>query len=288
MSAGQPGGGSIVRRMLLGAQLRRLRESRGISREDAGYSIRASESKISRMELGRVSFKERDVADLLTLYQVTDEAERSAMLGLVREANAAGWWHGYGEVMPAWFQTYVGLEESAALIQTFEVQFMHGLLQTEDYIRAVIRLGHPEAAVPWVERRVGLRLERQKLLVSEQAPHFVAVMDEGALRRPFGGRQVMIDQVRHVLEAAERPNVDVRILPFASGGHAAGGGAFTLLSFPESDLPDLVYLEQLTGALYIDKHDEMVEYSRAMNGLERAALTPAESLDWLNSFQREL
>jgi transcriptional regulator with XRE-family HTH domain len=288
MSAGQPGGGSIVRRMLLGAQLRRLRESRGISREDAGYSIRASESKISRMELGRVSFKERDVADLLTLYQVTDEAERSAMLGLVREANAAGWWHGYGEVMPAWFQTYVGLEESAALIQTFEVQFMHGLLQTEDYIRAVIRLGHPEAAVPWVERRVGLRLERQKLLVSEQAPHFVAVMDEGALRRPFGGRQVMIDQVRHVLEAAERPNVDVRILPFASGGHAAGGGAFTLLSFPESDLPDLVYLEQLTGALYVDKHDEVIEYQKAMNALSKIALTPADSLDWLHAFQREL
>lgn len=288
MSAGQPGGGSIVRRMLLGAQLRRLRESRGISREDAGYSIRASESKISRMELGRVSFKERDVADLLTLYQVTDDAERSAMLGLVREANAAGWWHGYGEVMPTWFQTYVGLEESAALIRTFEVQFVHGLLQTEDYIRSVIRLGHPAAAVPWVERRVGLRMERQKLLVSEQAPHFVAVMDEGALRRPFGGRQVMIDQVRHVLEAAERPNVDVRILPFSTGGHAAGGGAFTLLSFPESDLPDLVYLEQLTGALYIDKHDEVVEYQKAMNALSKVALTPADSLDWLHAFHREL
>ncbi|MET9220423.1 helix-turn-helix domain-containing protein [Streptomyces sp. NPDC088197] len=288
MSAGQPGGGSIVRRMLLGAQLRRLRESKGITRELAGYSIRASESKISRMELGRVSFKERDVADLLTLYEVTDEAERAAMLGLVREANAAGWWHGYGEVMPTWFQTYVGLEESAALIRTFEVQFVHGLLQTEDYIRSVIRLGHPEAAVPWVERRVGLRLERQKLLVSEQAPHFVAVMDEGALRRPFGGRQVMIDQVRHILEAAERPNVDVRILPFATGGHAAGGGAFTLLSFPESDLPDLVYLEQLTGALYIDKPDEVVEYQKAMNALSDVALTPTASLDWLNSFQREL
>ncbi|MFF7155951.1 Scr1 family TA system antitoxin-like transcriptional regulator [Streptomyces sp. NPDC008139] len=288
MSAGQPGGGSIVRRMLLGAQLRRLRESKGITRELAGYSIRASESKISRMELGRVSFKERDVADLLTLYEVTDDAERAAMLGLVREANAAGWWHGYGEVMPTWFQTYVGLEESAALIRTFEVQFVHGLLQTEDYIRSVIRLGHPEAAVPWVERRVGLRLERQKLLVSEQAPHFVAVMDEGALRRPFGGRQVMIDQVRHILEAAERPNVDVRILPFATGGHAAGGGAFTLLSFPESDLPDLVYLEQLTGALYIDKPDEVVEYQKAMNALSDVALTPTASLDWLNSFQREL
>lgn len=288
MSAGQPGGGSIVRRMLLGAQLRRLRESKGISREDAGYSIRASESKISRMELGRVSFKERDVADLLTLYGVTDEAERHAMLGLVREANAAGWWHGYGEVMPTWFQTYVGLEESAALIRTFEVQFVHGLLQTEDYIRAVIRLGHPEAAEPWVERRVGLRLERQKLLVSERAPHFVCVMDEGALRRPFGEPGAMRDQVRHILETAEAPNVDVHVLPFSSGGHAAGGGAFTLLSFPESDLPDLVYLEQLTGALYVDKHDEVVEYTKAMDALDRIALTPGQSVEWLHAFQRDL
>ncbi|SDM93649.1 helix-turn-helix domain-containing protein [Actinacidiphila guanduensis] len=288
MSAGQPGGGSIVRRMLLGAQLRRLRESQGITRETAGYSIRASESKISRMELGRVSFKERDVADLLTLYGVTEDAERLAMLGLVREANAAGWWHGYGEVMPTWFQTYVGLEESAALIRTFEVQFVHGLLQTEDYIRAVIRLGHPQAADPWVERRVGLRLERQKLLVSERAPHFVSVMDEGALHRAFGGSQVMRGQIQHILETAEAPNVDVRILPFATGGHGAGGGAFTLLSFPESDLPDLVYLEQLTGALYVDKHDEVVEYTKAMDALDRVALTPAQSLDWLRAYQREL
>ncbi|WP_405584401.1 helix-turn-helix domain-containing protein [Streptomyces sp. NBC_01190] len=288
MSAGQPGGGSIVRRMLLGAQLRRLRESRGISREDAGYSIRASESKISRMELGRVSFKERDVADLLTLYGVTEGGERLAMLGLVREANAAGWWHGYGEVMPTWFQTYVGLEESAALIRTFEVQFVHGLLQTEDYIRAVIRLGHPDAVGSWVERRVGLRLERQKLLVSEQAPHFIAVMDEGALRRPFGDREVMRGQIRHILEAAEAPNVDVRVLPFATGGHAAGGGAFTLLSFPESDLPDLVYLEQLTGALYIDKHDEVVEYTKAMDALDKVALTPTDSVNWLVACRDEL
>jgi transcriptional regulator with XRE-family HTH domain len=274
--------------MLLGAQLRRLRESRGITREDAGYSIRASESKISRMELGRVSFKERDVADLLTLYGVSEDSGRIAMLELVREANAAGWWHGYGEVMPTWFQTYVGLEESAALIRTFEVQFVHGLLQTEDYIRSVIRVGHPDAATSWVERRVGLRLERQKLLVSERAPHFVAVLDEGALRRAFGGRQVMRDQVQHILDSAERPHVDVRILLFSTGGHAAGGGAFTLLSFPESDLPDLVYLEQLTGALYIDKNDEVVEYEKSMNALSEAALSPADSLDWLHSFQRDL
>jgi transcriptional regulator with XRE-family HTH domain len=274
--------------MLLGAQLRRLRESKGITREDAGYSIRASESKISRMELGRVSFKERDVADLLTLYGVTDEAERQTLLDLVREANAAGWWHGYTEAMPTWFQTYVGLEESAARIRTFEVQFVHGLLQTEEYIRAVIRVGHPEAPDAWVEKRVGLRLERQKLLVSEQAPRFVSVMDEGALRRWFGGHEVMRGQAQHLVEAAEAANVDVRVLPFGTGGHPAGGGAFTLMSFPDSDLPDLVYLEQLTGALYVDKPDDVREYTKVMDALERAALTSEESLDWLRAYQREL
>lgn len=137
--------GSVVRRILLGSQLRRLRESRGITREAAGYSIRASESKISRMELGRVSFKARDVEDLLTLYGVTDEAERDSLLGLAREANVAGWWHSYGDVLPGWFQTYIGLEGAASLIRIYEVQFVHGLLQTEAYAHAVVTRGMPGA-----------------------------------------------------------------------------------------------------------------------------------------------
>lgn len=287
MTTGQPGGGSIVRRILLGAQLRRLREARGITREAAGYSIRASESKISRMELGRVSFKERDVADLLTLYGVNDEADRAALLGLVREANVAGWWHGYGDVLPAWFQTYVGLEESASLIRTFEVQFVHGLLQSEEYIRAIVLLGHPKASRAEIERRVGLRLERQKLLVSERAPEFVAVLDEGALRRPFGGREAMRAQLRHLTDMAQYPNVTVRVLPFEAGGHATGSGAFTLLRFPESDLSDLVYLEQLTSALYLDKRDDVQQYDQAMAALCERSLSPEKTLDRLLSILQE-
>lgn len=287
MTTGQPGGGSIVRRILLGAQLRRLREAGGITREAAGYSIRASESKISRMELGRVSFKERDVADLLTLYNVVGEEDRAALLGLVREANVAGWWHGYGDVLPAWFQTYVGLEESASLIRTFEVQFIHGLLQTEEYSRAVVALGHPGAAASEIERRVGLRMERQKLLVSERAPHFTAVMDEGALLRPFGGRDVMRGQLSHLMEIAQRPNVTVHVLPFEIGGHAAGGGAFTLLRFPESDLSDLVYLEQLTSALYIDKREEVDFYDRTMERLCVDSLSEERSLERLRKIHQQ-
>ena len=193
MTAGEswaegPGGGSVVRRILLGSQLRRLRESRGITREAAGYSIRASESKISRMELGRVSFKARDVEDLLTLYGVADEAERAPLLGLAKEANVAGWWHSYGDVLPGWFQTYVGLEGAASHIRIYEVQFVHGLLQTEAYAHAVVARGIPDGSRAEIDRRVALRLERQKALVSERAPQLHAILDEAALRRPYGDR----------------------------------------------------------------------------------------------------
>jgi transcriptional regulator with XRE-family HTH domain len=271
----------MVRRILLGSQLRRLREARGITREAAGYSIRASESKISRMELGRVSFKARDVEDLLTLYGVTDGAERTALLGLVRQANVAGWWHSYGDVLPGWFQTYVGLEGSASLIRSYEVQFVHGLLQTEDYVHAVVVRGQPDASPSEVERRVALRLERQKLLVAEHGPDFHLVLDEAALHRPYGGGKVMRGQLRHLIEVSERPNVTLQVMPFAFGGHAGESGAFTLLRFPESDLPDVVYLEQLTSALYLDKHDEVDHYERAMRRLHADSLTPALSRELL-------
>jgi transcriptional regulator with XRE-family HTH domain len=279
----------MVRRILLGSQLRRLREARGITREAAGYSIRASESKISRMELGRVSFKERDVADLLTLYGIADETERSALVGLVREANVAGWWQGYGDVLPHWFQTYIGLEEAASLIRVFEVQFVHGLLQTEDYIRAVVALGHEGAPQLEIDRRVGLRMERQKLLVSERAPEFVAVIDEGALHRPIGGRTVLRNQISHLMELAEHPNITVQILPFDFAGYpAGGGGSFTLLRFPESDLSDVAYVEQLTGAMYIDKRDEVDEYNRAMENLCADSLSAEATTARLNDILRGL
>ncbi|MET8677235.1 helix-turn-helix transcriptional regulator [Streptomyces sp. NPDC004647] len=278
----------MVRRILLGSQLRRLRESRGVTREAAGYSIRASESKISRMELGRVSFKARDVEDLLTLYGVTDGAERDALLGLAREANVAGWWHSYGDVLPGWFQTYVGLEGAASSIRGYEVQFVHGLLQTEEYVHAVVSRGQPEASRSEVERRVALRLERQKLLVSERGPEFHVVLDEAALHRPYGGSKVMRGQLRHLIEISERPQVTLQIMPFSFGGHSGESGAFTMLRFPESDLPDVVYLEQLTSALYLDKRDEVAQYERAMERLHDDSLTPESSRELLAKILQRL
>jgi transcriptional regulator with XRE-family HTH domain len=267
--------------MLLGSQLRRLREARGITREAAGYSIRASESKISRMELGRVSFKTRDVEDLLTLYGITDEAERDSLLSLAKEANVAGWWHSYSDVLPSWFPTYVGLEGAASLIRAYEVQFVHGLLQTEEYARAVVRRGMKGASTADVERRVTLRLERQKYLVSENAPDCHFILDEAALRRPYGDREVMRGQLQHLIEISERPNVRLQVMPFSFGGHSGEGGAFTILSFPESDLSDVVYLEQLTSALYLDKREDVAQYEQALKELQQDSPGPDESRDLL-------
>lgn len=280
MGAGESSG-SVVRRMLLGSHLRRLRESQGITREKAGYSIRSSESKISRMELGRVSFKTRDVEDLLTLYGVTDDAERTSLLSLAKEANVAGWWHSYSDVLPSWFPTYVGLEAAAHLIRSYEVQFVHGLLQTEAYAHAVVARGMKGASEAEIDKRVALRMERQKYLVAESAPEFHCVLDEAALRRPYGDREVMRGQLQHLIDLSERPNVTIQVMPFSFGGHAGESGAFTVLSFPESDLTDVVYLEQLTSALYLDKGEDIAQYERAIKQLQDDSPSPAESRDLL-------
>jgi len=259
--------GPIALRMLLGAHLRRLREAQDITRETAGWEIRSSESKISRLELGRVSFKERDVSDLLTLYGVDDEEERARLLALAREANNPGWWHRYGDVLPSWFQSYLGLEAAAVLIRNYEVQFVPGLLQTEEYARAVVMLGHGHTSTHEVDRRVHLRLERQRLLTRARPPQVWAVIDEAVLRRPIGGAKVMRAQIEALIEATELPNVRLQVIGFHVGGHAAAGGAFSILRFPDQDLPDVVYVEQLTSALYLDKREDVEYYATAMERL---------------------
>jgi hypothetical protein len=277
-----------VLRILLGAQLRKLREAKGVSRESAGWEIRASESKISRMELGRVGFKERDVADLLTLYGVVDEQERGALLTLAREANTPGWWHRYGDILPSWFQSYLGLEASAALIRTYEVQFVPGLLQTPEYARAVIRLGHVRASDEEIERRVSLRMDRQGVLSRKDPPQVWAVVDEAVLRRPIGGHDVMRAQVESLVEATKLPTVRLQVIPFDAGGHAAAGGAFTILRFPDQELPDVVYIEQLTSALYLDKRDDLDHYAAAMERLCVEADPPMRTAEILGRVLQDI
>jgi transcriptional regulator with XRE-family HTH domain len=274
-----PIGGPTVLRILLGAQLRRLREARRITLEDAGKVIRASHSKISRLETGRVGFKDRDISDLLTLYGVTDEEEREALRALARRANTPGWWHDYSDVLPSWFEAYVGLEEVATQVRAYEVQFVPGLLQTEDYARAVTLLGHDDASPSENERRVRLRMARQMVLDKPDPPNVWAVVDEAVLQRPVGSPAVMRGQLKHLITMAQRPNVTIQVMPFQVGGHSAAGGPFSILRFAEPDLPDVVYLEQLTSALYLDKPEVVDSYLRVMERICMEAATPADSID---------
>jgi hypothetical protein len=287
-ASGAPVGGPTVLRILLGGHLRRLRERAGISREDAGYHIRASGSKISRMELGRVTFKERDVIDLLTFYGVTDGEERESLVQLTREANATPWWQVYQDATPDWFGLYVGLEEAAQLIRLYEIQFVPGLLQTEDYARAVVAQGAPGLEPEEVERRVALRMGRQKLLNRDSPPRLWAIVDEAALRRPMGGRDVLAAQIERLMDAISEPNITLQVMPFKYGGHAAEGGAFTIMRFPEPDLPDMVYMEYLTGALYIDKSDEVERYAAVMERLSVAGTPPERTREILAGMLKEL
>ncbi|MBW1603089.1 helix-turn-helix domain-containing protein [Streptomyces sp. JJ66] len=283
----QPRGGPTVLRIVLGTHLRRLREASGITREAAGEAIRGSHAKISRLELGRVGYKERDVADLLTLYGVRDPLQREEFLTLARHANSPGWWHQYSDVLPTWFETLLGLEEAASVIRTYEVQFVPGLLQTADYAREVARLGHARASQEEIERRVRLRMRRQELLTQQHGPRLWAVIDEAALRRPLGGPEVMRAQITHLLEIGERANVTLQVAPFRIGGLAAAGGPVTLLRFNEPDLPDIVYLEQLTSALYLDKRAEVETYMVVMDRLSAAADTHDRSVTFLRDLLTE-
>jgi hypothetical protein len=288
MAATRGNGGPTVLRIMLGAQLRRMREAQRITLDDAARVIRASGSKMSRLETGRVGFKDRDIADLLTFYGVTDIQQRDALRDLARNASAQGWWHDYSDILPTWFEAYVGLEEAAVGIRSYEIQFVPGLLQTEDYARAITLLGHPSAHPGDIERRVGLRMARQSLLSRPAAPYLWAVLDEAALRRPAGRPGVMRAQLKQLLETAERSNVTIQVIPFQAGGHAAAGGPFSILRFAEPDLPDVVYLEQLTSALYLDKRETVDHYLAVMERLCIEAAPATSSTRIIHAILRDL
>ncbi|WP_131737529.1 helix-turn-helix domain-containing protein [Actinomadura roseirufa] len=280
--------GPTAVRLQIGARLRRLREEQGIGRAQAGAAIRGSASKMSRLELGRHGFKVRDVCDLLDLYGVRDAAEREGLLELVRQAREPGWWHEYGDVVPGWFEHYLGLEQSATSIRCYEVQYVPGLLQTRDYARAVIGLEHHDALYSGLDRRLTVRMRRQEVLRrTPGAAKLWAVIDEAALRRPIGGAATMRGQIEHLIGVAEgMGNVRVQVLPFAAGGHLALGGPITIVRFAPDDLDDVIYLEQLTGARYPDK-DEAARYQQIMDLLAVRAAPPARTIGFLRELLAE-
>jgi transcriptional regulator with XRE-family HTH domain len=277
-------GGPTVLRLLLGAQLRRLRESQAISAHDAAQAIRGSESKISRIELGRNAVREIDIADLLTLYGITDKAEREQLLSLASRANQPGWWHRYHDVLPAWFQAYIGLEESAQSIRSYDAQFVPGLLQTEEYAAAVLALG--DFSLDEAERLVVLRKERQRHFAAG-GTRLWAIVDEIALRRPVGGPAVLSRQLECLGELSQQPWLTLQITPFPTVSHAAPG-SFCILRFADPALPDMVYAEQLNSATYIDKRAEVEPYLLAVERLSLVSSTPAGSADILRGIVAEL
>jgi transcriptional regulator with XRE-family HTH domain len=279
-------GGSVVLRIALGAQLRRLREAAGLSREEAAYRIRASAPKISRMELGRVRFKERDIVDLLALYGVGGEAETAEFVALARRANADGWWQRDRDLLPTWFETYLGMEQAATLIRVFEAQFVPVLLQSEEYARAVVRLGYTGEAE--IERRVQLRLRRQQVLDGPAPPRVWVVLDEAVLRRRVAGADVMRRQLDHLLDLSAHPAVTLQVAALDRAPHHGAGGPFTVLRFGATDLPDVVYLEHLNGAVYLDKPADVEDYVNLWNRLCVAVEPPPRSVELIRRIRDDL
>ena len=287
MTEVQPEGGPTVGRMLIGSTLRRLRSEKGITRDEAADAIRASAWKIHRLENGQVGFKDRDLVDLLRLYGVTDQEEIAALLELSREANSPGWWFRYGDVVPPWFRTYMDLEAAATVIRTYQAQLVPGLLQTADYARATIGGMLLPRSREEVERRITLKLARQQVLKRPDGPRLWAVVDEAALRRPVGGEEVMREQLKRLIDAASLPSVVLQVLPVSVGAHPAMAGAFSILRFADQDLPDIVYVEHLANAHYLDKRDDVNPHLHVMDSISMRAAPPPKTVDILHKILKE-
>lgn len=276
--------GPAVARMVLGTLLRRWRESRGVTRTRAGAAIGVSVPIITGLELGRDRFTPRDVLTLCTVYGIGDHLERTTLLSLATQAAVPGWWSRYDDVIPDWFEPYLGLEQVAGVIRSYELQFIPGLLQTPDYARAVIRLGH--APDERIERRVELRMRRRRILWGPRPVHLWVILDETAVRRPIGGPAVMFAQLEHLIDICELANVTIQVLPFHAGGHV--GGPITVLRLPPPELPDVVYLEQPTSAVYPGRREDQDYFRHTMNCLATRAELAIETPEILRQILKEV
>jgi transcriptional regulator with XRE-family HTH domain len=270
-----------VLRLLLGSNFRRLREAKRITAEQASEIFHWPISKITRFELGRTGVKKRDITDLLALYGVTDDQERDQWLNLAQRANSPNWWQVYSDILPNWFEPYIGLEAAATEIKVFEARQIPDLLQTDDYSHVLISQNYKRYTSKEIDRRVQLRAARtERVLERPNAPYLQVILDETVLRRQVGDETVMRDELRHLTEIAMRPNVDIRVLPLTAATHSADG-SFRILQFGETDLPEVVYIEQLTSALYLDRSQEVDAYMKVMNQLTGSVLSKTESVSFL-------
>ncbi|MET7904694.1 helix-turn-helix transcriptional regulator [Streptomyces sp. NPDC005355] len=276
MADARAGGAPTVLRVVLGKRLQDLREKAGLSFEQAGRALDVTHATIRRMEKAEVGLKLPYVEKLLRTYGVSDPEEVEGFLALAREANKNGWWHRFRDVLPDWFNTFVSLEVEANLIRAYEPHYIPGLLQSEDYARAVLRAGMPHAPETEIERNVALRMERQALLTREDPPMLWVVMDETVLRRPIGGTETMRAQIARLIEVAEVPHIRLQVMPFDAGPHPAMYGPFHIFRFPIPELPDIAYTETLVSGSYFDQRDDVSAFLEALDRM-CAQAAPAQT-----------
>jgi transcriptional regulator with XRE-family HTH domain len=282
-----PSPSPTVRRKRLGIELRRLREQAGLTCEHVGERLECSGTRISRIETGRISVRPGDVREMLELYDVPDD-EVGALVQLAREARRKGWWQAYGRVHPDWFEAYIGLESEAVRLRDFQPLVLPGLLQTEDYARAVLRAAPDAGSSEAIDRQVALRMGRQAILTQSAPPDLWAVLSESALRVEVGGTAVLRAQLRRLADVARRPNVALQVLPSRAAAHVTPVGPFTILDFAEAFDPTVVYLEHLTGSLFLESGDEIWRYSVIFGHLRAEALGTAESADLIARLAADL
>lgn len=269
-----------VKRRRLAAELRTYRDGVGLTIEEVAQRLEWSTAKISRIENARVSVLPRDVKFLLGVYGVEESGEEwETLLTLARESRQKGWWYAYGDAIPEGFETYVGLEADATTLRTYESEYVPGLLQTEDYARAVMRATMLTASDEEIERHVAVRIVRQERLAEPGAPEIWAVVSEAVIRRVVSGEPVMRAQLSRLVEASKQPNVTLQVLPFSVGAHAGMDGAFMILGFPAPADPDVTYVHYYTGTLYLEKPEDLARYTLMFDHLRAAALPVGQSRD---------
>lgn len=278
-----------VRHKRLTAELRRLRAESGLTRDETASRLDWHPTKVTRIETGQwTRLNVRDVRDLLDVYGVTDDAHIEALVQLARDARQRGWWHSYGDVLPSEYSHFIGLEAEAASVRTYQQVLVPGLLQTEDYARAIVHAFRPHDLQEGVDRRVAVRRERQRRVLDEHVLELWAILGEGVVRQLVGDAVITARQLQFLVEASELPNVTIQVLPFGAGEHGAMVGAFEMLGFPQAVDPDVVYVENMASALFLEDPEEVARYAQVFDHLRAASLSPQASRTMLRTASKEV
>jgi transcriptional regulator with XRE-family HTH domain len=272
-------GNPTLRRRELGFLLRQLRTDRGLSVDEVAVRAMFSQTKLSRLETGRVGASPRDIRDLLLVYGITDPAQREQLMALAREGKQRGWWQGLD--LP--YATYVGLEAEATAIRDYNTDVVNGLLQVEGYARAIFEAGEPPQDQATIDKRTDVRMKRQGLLTQPGGAVFSFILDEGALHRPVGGTAVMLAQLARLIESASLPSITLRLIPLEIGAHPALDSNFVILEFDNASVNDVVYVEGAVGNIYLESAADLDRYRNMWSRLETIALNPEESVSLISS-----